>query len=67
MVVTNEGTKPSEDWILDTTCTFHMSPNRDWFSTYKTLNSCDVLMGNNSFCNIIGIGIVKIKIFDGIV
>lgn len=67
MVVTNEVTKPSEDWIIDTICTFHMSPNKDWFSSYKTLTSGDVLMGNKSSCKINDIGIVKIKRFDGIV
>ena len=67
MVVTNKGTKSSKDWILDTICTFHMSPNWDWFLTYKTLNYGDVLMGNNSSCKIVGIETVKIKMFDSIV
>ena len=65
-MVTNEITKSCENWILDTTCTFRMSSNRDWFSTYKTLFIGDMLMRNNS-CKIIGIETIKIKIFDGIV
>ena len=44
-----------------------MSPNRDWFSTYKTLNSGDVLIDNNFSCKIVGIRTVKIKMFNGIV
>ena len=44
-----------------------MFSNRDWFSTYKTLSSNDVLMGNSSSYKITGIGTFKIKIFDGIV
>ena len=44
-----------------------MSPNKDWFSTYKAFSNDDVLMGNNSSCKIVGIGIVKINMFDGIV
>ena len=67
MVVTNEITKPSEDWILNTICTFHMSPNRDWFLTYKTLTSGDVLIDNNSSCKITSIETVKIKMVDDIV
>ena len=66
MMVTNEVTKPSEDWIIDTTCMFHMSPNKDWFLSYKILTFGDVLMGNKSPCKIDGIRIVKIKMFDGI-
>ncbi|KAG8498844.1 hypothetical protein CXB51_005680 [Gossypium anomalum] len=30
--------KVSEEWILDSGCTFHMSPNRDWFTTYETVS-----------------------------
>lgn len=59
-------TKSCEDWILSTTCNFHMFANRDRFLTYKTLTSRDVLMENNSFRKIIDIRTVKIKTFDGI-
>ena len=55
------------DWILDSGCTFHMTPNRDWFSTYKLLHKYAVLMGNNASCKLLGIGIVHIKMFDGVV
>ena len=26
----------SDVWIMDTGCSFHMTPNRDWFETYKS-------------------------------
>ena len=26
------------DWTLDSGCTFHMTPNRDCFSTYKPMH-----------------------------
>ena len=48
-------------------CTFHMYPNRDWFSTYETVSKGVVLMGNNSSCKVAGIGAIKIKMFDEIV
>ncbi|KAG8492942.1 hypothetical protein CXB51_012660 [Gossypium anomalum] len=39
--------KVSEEWILDSGCTFHMIPNRDRFTTYETMFGGVVLMGNN--------------------
>ncbi|KAG8488765.1 hypothetical protein CXB51_016773 [Gossypium anomalum] len=44
-----------------------MSPNRDWFTTYKTVSEGVVLMGNNTSCKIAGVGIIKVKMFDGVV
>ena len=44
-----------------------MTPKKDWFDTYKPYNGGIVQMGDDATCSIIGIGIVKIKIFDGVV
>ncbi|KAG8480749.1 hypothetical protein CXB51_025125 [Gossypium anomalum] len=44
-----------------------MSPNRDWFTTYETVSEGVVLMGNNASCKIAGVGIIKVKMFDGVV
>ena len=54
------------DWILDSGCTYHMCPHKDWFSTYDPVDSTIVHMGNNAQCNVIGIGTVKIKTHDGV-
>ncbi|KAG8474295.1 hypothetical protein CXB51_034132 [Gossypium anomalum] len=59
--------KVSKEWILDSGCTFHMSPNRDWFTTYKTVCEVVVLIGNNASCKIVGVGTIKVKTFDGVV
>ncbi|KAG8503336.1 hypothetical protein CXB51_001298 [Gossypium anomalum] len=59
--------KVSEEWILDSGCTFHMSPNRDWFKTYEIVFEGVVLMGNNASCKITGVGTIKIKMFDRVV
>ncbi|KAG8474857.1 hypothetical protein CXB51_031589 [Gossypium anomalum] len=56
--------KVSEEWILDSGCIFHMSPNRDWFTTYETVSESVVLMGNNASCKIAGVGTIKVKMFD---
>ena len=44
-----------------------MTPNKDWFNTYKSVNSGSVLMGNDASCKVVGIGNIRIKMFDGVV
>ncbi len=55
----------SDQWILDTACTYHMCPNRDWFATYEAVQGGTVLMGDDTPFGVAGIGIVQIKMFDG--
>jgi hypothetical protein len=43
-----------------------MCPKKEWFDTYKPCNNT-VIMGNDATCSVIGIGIMKIKMFDGVV
>uniref|UniRef100_A0A2N9HCZ1 Integrase catalytic domain-containing protein n=1 Tax=Fagus sylvatica TaxID=28930 RepID=A0A2N9HCZ1_FAGSY len=56
----------SESWVLDFACSYHMCPKKEWFDTYKPCNNT-VIMGNDATCSVIGIGTVKIKMFDGVV
>ncbi|MFQ6627453.1 hypothetical protein Gotur_004840 [Gossypium turneri] len=42
-----------------------MCPNREWFSTYDSVEGGVVRMENNSSNKVIGIGTVKIKMHDG--
>ncbi|KAK5775922.1 hypothetical protein PVK06_043878 [Gossypium arboreum] len=67
LVTSVNNSKVSEEWILDSSCTFHMSPNRDWYTTYETVSEGVVLMGNNASCKITGVGTIKVKMFDGVV
>ena len=53
-------------WIMDSGCSFHMTPNGGWFEDYKEINGGQVLLGNNKPCKVIGIGSVRIKTHDGI-
>lgn len=36
--------KTSENWILNSACTFHMNPNKDWYSTYKVVSRGTMVM-----------------------
>ncbi|KAG8503063.1 hypothetical protein CXB51_000814 [Gossypium anomalum] len=67
LVASVNDSKVSEEWILDSGYTFHMSPNRDWFTTYETVFEGVVLMGNSASCKITGVGTIKVKMFDGVV
>ena len=44
-----------------------MTPNKDWFNTYRSINSGFVLMGNDASCKVARIGNIRIKMFDGVV
>ncbi|KAG8472188.1 hypothetical protein CXB51_036924 [Gossypium anomalum] len=67
LVASVNNSKVSDEWILDSGCTFHMSPNRGWFITYETMSEGVILMGNNASCKIASVGIIKVKMFDGVV
>lgn len=54
-------------WILDSGCSYHMCPNREWFTTYRSTDGGTVLMGNNHSCKTEGLGSVRIKMHDGVV
>jgi hypothetical protein len=56
----------NSEWILDSACSYHVCINKDWFSTYEPVqNSGLVRMGDNTPCEVIGIGSVKIRTHDG--
>ena len=54
-----------DEWILDSGCSFHMSPNRSWFINFDEHESDTVYMGNNNTCTVQGIGDIKLKLHDG--
>src|SRR5436190_7682074 len=44
-----------------------MMPNKEWFHTYRSVDSGSVLMGNDASCRVTGIGNIKIKMYDGMI
>ncbi|KAH9669014.1 hypothetical protein KPL70_021617 [Citrus sinensis] len=63
LVASNSNTKGQ--WVIDSGCSFHLCPEKTLFYKYEAVDGGRVLMGNNNVCNIVGIGSVKIKMFDG--
>lgn len=56
---------PKDDWVLDSGCTYHMTANRSWFSTYTSVQGGVVQMGNNSQSETVGIGTIEFQRHDG--
>lgn len=56
----------TREWILDSGCSFHMSPHKHWFESLTHCNEGSVLHGNNKSCSVVGRGSVRIKMFDGV-
>jgi hypothetical protein len=55
-------------WILDSACSYQVYINRALFSTYESMqNGGTIRMGDNSPYEVVGMGTVHIKIFDGVV
>ena len=54
-----------EIWIMDTGCSFHMTPRRDWFIDFEERDVGSVRMANESTSSVKGIGTVRIKTSDG--
>jgi hypothetical protein len=53
-------------WILNSACSYHVCINRDLLSTYEPVqNRGTIWMGDNSPCEVVGMGTVQIKMFDG--
>ena len=67
VLVATHGYKDSDEWILDLGCTFHMTPNKTFFQTFESVDGGNVTMGNNTTYKVVGVGSVKMKMFDGMV
>ena len=52
-------------WLIDSYASFHMIPNRNWFSKYENFNGGKVYLGDNSVLDIVGCGSIHVKFFDG--
>ena len=43
-------------WVVDSSASFHLTPNRECFSPYMASDHGYVKMGNDDACRIVGIG-----------
>ena len=52
-------------WLIDLGASFHMNPNRNWFSMYDKFDGGKVYLGDNSVLDIVGRGSIRVNFFDG--
>ncbi|KAH9750986.1 hypothetical protein KPL71_014098 [Citrus sinensis] len=57
----------SNEWILDTGATYHLCPIKEWFTNFRNLESGAIVMGNDQPCRTMGIGTIRLKMFDGMI
>ena len=57
--------KFSYAWILNSRCSFHMCPHREYFDRYKACDASFIQMGDDFVSKVMKIGIVKVKMYDG--
>ncbi|KAH9751443.1 hypothetical protein KPL71_014298 [Citrus sinensis] len=55
------------EWILDTGATYHLCPIKEWFTDFSELESGAIMMGNDQPCRTMGIGTIRLKMFDGMI
>ena len=55
----------AKDWILDSGCSFHVTPTKAWFESFVSVDNGHVLLGNNKACKVMGSGTIRLKMFDG--
>jgi len=48
--------KYDRECIMDSGCSFHMTPNKPWYEKFTELQGGSVLLGNNKPCKTQGIG-----------
>lgn len=53
------------DWILNSSCSTHITPFRHWFSDFRDFNNGKDLLGDDYECQVKGIGSVKLSLLDG--
>ncbi|CAA7024880.1 unnamed protein product [Microthlaspi erraticum] len=60
-----QGRNEKEEWVLDTCCSFHMTPRRDVFIDFKEVSSGKFKMANSTHSDVKGIGSVRFLNPDG--
>lgn len=53
------------DWILDSRASFHVTPHKEWFTTYDAKRTGRVCLGNDYACEIMGEGDMQLKFKQG--
>lgn len=58
-------TMTNEHWLIDSGCSFHMTPHKEWFSTYEKYDGGEIYLDDNSSYPIIRRGKIQLCFSDG--
>jgi hypothetical protein len=53
-----------EEWLVDSSASFHMTPHREWFYESKRYDGGNVFLGDESTTKIIVRGKFKLRLID---
>uniref|UniRef100_A0A2N9HLM6 Integrase catalytic domain-containing protein n=1 Tax=Fagus sylvatica TaxID=28930 RepID=A0A2N9HLM6_FAGSY len=56
---------PYDEWVIDSAASYHVTPRREFFTSYKAENLGRVKMGNKSYADIVGIGDICVETNTG--
>ena len=56
--------EPEKGWVLDSGCSYHICPRKEYFETLELKEGGVVHLGTNKACKIQGMGIIRLKMFD---
>ena len=56
--------EPEKSWVLDSRCSYHICPIKEYFETLDLKEGGVVRLGNNKACKIKGMGTIRLKMFD---
>ena len=66
LLVSDSRSTKDEAWMLDSASSFHATPNREWFSLYKSGELETAYVCDDTGHRVAGVGDIKIKMFDGV-
>ena len=57
-------TVSQDEWVMDSWCTFHITPRKELLSKFEEFEGNKVMMGNNTHCMVRGMGKITIDNLD---
>ncbi|XP_019240442.1 PREDICTED: uncharacterized protein LOC109220424 [Nicotiana attenuata] len=66
-LVTTEPSTSSDIWLMDSTCSYHMCPNRDWFVDFQEGEYGVIQTADNNPLTSYGIGSIRLRNHDGMI
>ncbi|PNX90687.1 cytochrome p450, partial [Trifolium pratense] len=56
--------EPEKSWVMDSGCSYHMCPRKEYFEILDLKEGGVVRLSNNKACKIQGTGTIRLKMFD---